>query len=173
MIPALYLAAAYAGPLASHPSLGINEGTCRLNEPGPAIIVSVHGIKDTKGSLKLEVYPSNDDDFLADDNILLNAGKTFRRAVQPVKDGPANILCIRVPAAGAYSVSLLHDRNSNRKFDLSTDGVGFAGNPKLKLSKPRAASARVQAGAGLTEISITLNYRTGLLRMGPVSHEGR
>lgn len=170
---AVYLAASVGAPLASHPSLGINEGRCRPNEPGPALIVSTHGLKDTRGSLKLEVYPSNDDDFLEDDNILLNAGKTFRRTVQQVKENQANVICIRVPTAGAYSVLLLHDRNSNRKFDLSIDGIGFPGNPKLKLSKPRAAAARVQAGAGLTQINITLNYRTGLLRVGPVSNEGR
>jgi len=169
----IYLAAAAGAHLASNPNLGIAEGRCRPNEPGPALMVSARGLKDLQGSVKVEVYPSNDQDFLADDNILLNAGKTFRRAVQPVKSSKTNTLCIRVPSPGYYSILLLHDRNNNRKFDLSTDGVGFAGNPKLRLAKPRAASARAQAGPGLTQLDILLNYRTGLLSMGPIDRESR
>ncbi len=169
----IYLAAAVGTYLSSNPNMGIAEGRCRPNEPGPALIVSAEGLKDLQGSLKLEVYPSNDQDFLADDNVLLNAGKTFRRVVQPVKGRKNNILCIRVPVAGAYSILLLHDRNNNRKFNLSSDGVGLPGNPKLKLSKPRASVARVQASTGLTHVNILLNYRSGLFSMGPVAHESR
>ena len=71
-------------------------------------------------------------------------------------------LCIRVPGPGAYSVALLHDRNSNRKFNWTIDGIGFAGNPRLGWSKPKASATRVQAGPGLTRVPVILNYRSGL-----------
>ena len=77
-------------------------------------------------------------------------------------------LCIRTPGPGAYTLSLLHDRDSNRKFALSIDGIGFPNNPRLGLSKPKAAALRFQTGPGLTPISIRLNYRRGLLSFGPL-----
>jgi uncharacterized protein (DUF2141 family) len=165
----LALLAAAAPLIPSSPTLGIAEGRCRPDERGPAVVVEVLGLKDRTGLLKLEVYPSNDADFLADDNILIMAGKAFRRVEQRIPpNGPVR-LCIRVPAAGAYSLSLLHDRNTDRRFSLSSDGIGFTGNPKLGWSKPKAASARLNAGPGLTPTGILLNYRRGPFRFAPLS----
>ena len=68
-----------AATIPSTPDLGKAEGRCRSSEPGPAFIVNVSGLRDRTGNLKLEVYPATDEDFLADDNVLVAAGKTFRR----------------------------------------------------------------------------------------------
>jgi uncharacterized protein (DUF2141 family) len=151
-----------AAIIPSSPDLGKAEGQCRPSEPGPALLVDVVGLKDRKGNLKLEVYPANDHDFLQDDNVLLSQGKVFRRVETPVPASDPIEMCIRVPGPGAYSVMLLHDRDRNRKFGWSEDGVGFAGNPKLGWSKPKAARAEVVAGPALTRLSIVLNYRHGL-----------
>lgn len=152
---------ALAGPnVLSTPDLGKAEGRCRADEPGPAILVEPAGLKDRAGLLKLEVYPANDYDFLRDDNLLINEGKVFRRVeVSAAATGP---ICVRVPGPGAYALVLLHDRDSNRKFGFSVDGVGFSGNPHLGWSKPKVAGARIQAGAGITHARIVLNYRRGL-----------
>ena len=99
----------------SSPSLGIAEGRCRAGEPGPAFLINVVGLKDRGGTMKAELYPANDNDFLADDNILINAGKTFRRVVIDVPSSGNVQLCIRAPSAGTYGLSLLHDRDGNRK----------------------------------------------------------
>lgn len=161
-----------AGIMRSTPSLGIAEGTCRPDEQGPAFMVTVRGLKDRLGDLKLEVYPANDKDFLADDNILLSQGKIFRRVVAAVPArGPVK-LCIRVPRPGAYDLSLLHDRDGNHKFSLSVDGIGFSGNPKLRWSKPRASEARIMAGSGITSTQIILNYRKSLFAFGPIGKTG-
>lgn len=163
--PALLIASQI---IASSPTLGVAEGRCRPQESGPAFLVTVVGLKDRRGSLKLELYPANDADFLADDNVLVSAGKPFRRVEVPVPQvGPVQ-LCIRAPYAGTFALSPLHDRIGNRKFDLSADGVGFGGNPALRLSKPKAASASVDAGPRPTSTSIVLNYRRGLLSFGPI-----
>ncbi|WP_059151166.1 DUF2141 domain-containing protein [Novosphingobium barchaimii] len=157
---ALPLAAAAA--VASTPDLGKAEARCRPGESGAAFTVEVEGLKDRTGNLKLEVYPANDRDFLADDNKLVGAGKTFRRVEIPVPaSGPVR-LCVRVPRPGTYAVSLLHDRDQDRKFNWKVDGIGFAGNPRLFLGKPRAASASANAGGAPTRLSIVLNYRRGL-----------
>lgn len=165
------LVAAAAAIMPSTPDLGKAEGMCRPNEPGPAVIVEVRGLKDRSGHLKLEMYPANDKDFLADDNILISEGKTFRRVETPVpKKGPVE-LCIRAPGPGVYALSLLHDRNSDRRFNLSRDGIGFPNNPHLGWSKPKAEVASVAVGAGLTRISITMQYRSGLFSFRPLKNE--
>ena len=160
--------AAAAAQIESSPDLGKAEAHCGPNDAGPAVLITVTGLKDRKGLLRAELYPDNDRDFLGDDNILVNAGKVFRRVEIAVPAAGAVQLCLRTPGAGSYTVSLLHDRDANRKFGLSSDGVGFPHNPRLGLSKPKAADARLVAGTGITYTSIRLNYRKGLLSFGPL-----
>ncbi|MFC0588646.1 DUF2141 domain-containing protein [Novosphingobium aquiterrae] len=162
---------ARAGPLIpSTPDLGKAEGRCRAGESGPALLVNVAGLKDRKGNLKLEVYPSNDEDFLADDNILVSAGKTFRRVEMAVPATGNVQVCVRIPGPGTYSISLLHDRDANRKFGLSVDGIGFTGNPKLGMRKPKAAATRLSVSSGgVSQTTIVMNYRKGLMSFGPLS----
>ena len=167
----LPLLAAGATPVAyppSSPDLGKAEGRCRPNEDGPALMVEVKGLKDRVGRLKLEVYPSNDEDFLKDDNILIGEGKTFRRVETEIPQTGSAVLCVRIPGPGNYSVTVLHDRDSNRKFGLSIDGIGFTNNPRISWSKPKAAATRIVAGAGITRTAIVMNYRKGLLSFGPI-----
>lgn len=161
-VAALLPLLAAAAPIPSTPDLGKAEGRCRANESGPAFLVNVKGLKDRSGKLKLEVYPANDKDFLADDNILVAAGKTFRRVEVDVPNSGTPVLCVRVPAAGRYGVTVLHDRDSNRKFGWRVDGIGFASNPKLGLSKPKVAKAGASAGTTPTRIDIVMNYQRGL-----------
>ena len=162
------LALAAQGAIASSPSLGMAEGRCRPNEPGPAFSISVLGLKDRAGSLKLELYPSNDADFLADDNVLINAGKAFRRVVVSVPASGVPQLCIRAPEPGPYSLVLLHDRDDNRKFNFTSDGIGFPGTPHLGWSKPKAAAVRATVGTGLSSLNIVMQYRTGIASFGPL-----
>lgn len=165
---AIGTALAGAAPyLPSRPDLGKAEAQCRPDETGPAVLVLVTGLKDREGRLKVELYPANDQDFLADDNVLLMAGKTFRRveiAVPP--SGPVQ-LCMRIPGPGDYALIVLHDRDSNRRFGLSSDGVAFSGNPKIGLSKPKAAAVTFVAGHGFTTQTVRMNYRRGLFGFGP------
>ena len=158
-----------AGPaLQSSPDLGKAEGRCRAGESGPALLIEATGMKDRSGNMKLEVYPGNDQDFLADDNVLVAAGKTFRRVEVPTPQSGAVVLCVRLPGPGLYAVSVLHDRNMDRRFQWKIDGIGFSGNPHLGWSKPKAGSARVAVnGGGVSKISVMMNYKKGL-GVGPL-----
>lgn len=155
-------ALAVSAIMASTSMLGMAEGACRPAETGPGFDVFVEGLKDRQGSLRLELYPANDTDFLADDNLLIAAGKTFARVVITPPSTGAVTMCIRAPRPGRYALSLLHDRNSDRKFNLSSDGIGFAGNPRIGWSKPKARQASAVTGAEITRIAIRMNYRRGL-----------
>ncbi len=153
-----------AGPaLKSSPDLGKAEGRCRPGEGGPALLVEAVGMKDRSGQMKLEVYPANDQDFLADDNVLIAAGKTFRRAESATPQAGPVVLCVRIPGPGTYAVSVLHDRNMDRRFSWKIDGIGFSANPHLGWSKPRASASRVIVnGGGVSKISVVMNYKHGL-----------
>lgn len=151
-----------AAAIASSPDLGIAAGRCAAIETGPAFLVDVDGLKDREGRLKLELYPANARDFLADDNILVAAGKPFARVDMPTPlAGPVR-LCIRAPGAGHYALMLLHDRNGNHKFELSSDGVGFSRNPHLGWGKPAVDHVSIEAGNTPRPLTIILNYRHGL-----------
>jgi len=158
MIGTFLLAAA----IASSPDLGLAAGRCRGLETGPAFIVDVQGLKDRAGRLKLELYPATPHDFLADDNVLVAAGKPFARVDEPTPPLGKAELCIRAPAPGRYTLMLLHDRNGDHRFQLSSDGVGFSNNPKLGWGKPSVERVATEVGNGPRMIAIVLNYRHGL-----------
>ena len=149
---------------------GRNGADCRAAEPGPAVSVSVIGLKDRKGKLILELYPENDADFLQSDKVLIAAGKPFRRVPMSIPSvGPVSI-CIRAPGPGRYALALLHDRDDNGKFGLSGDGVGFANNPKLGFRKPKVKTVALAVGSGVRSISIVMKYRQGL-GIGPIKSQ--
>ena len=157
-----------AAALQSTPALGVEAARCRPHEPGPAILVTVAGLKDRQGRLRAEIYPAVAGDFLADDNVLVAAGKVFRRAVIAVPaTGPAQ-LCLRVPAPGTYALSVVHARSGGHGFSLLHDGIGFASNPRLGHSKPEADEARIVAHAGITPTTVVMNYRSGLFSFAPL-----
>lgn len=170
-LTALFIAAASTAIIPSTPDLGKAEGRCRPGESGPSFIITVNGLKDRKGRIKAELYPDNDTDFLQDDNILVSAGKTFRRVEIDVPPTGDVEVCIRAPAAGSYALTLLHDRDSNRKFGLSVDGIAFPKDPKLGWSKPKAAQADARVGNGPTRIAVTMQYRKGVFSFGPLKQK--
>lgn len=162
------LVAAVTAAAAPVPDYGVVEGQCRPHEKGPALIVTAAGLKDRSGRLRLELYAEKEGEFLADDRDLVRDGKVFRRAVLTVPaEGPVE-LCVRAPHAGTWSVALVHDRAGMKKFKLSSDGIGFGGNPRLGLSKPNAEAAEIDVGPGVTHAAIRLNYRRGLFSFGPL-----
>lgn len=148
---------------------GTDGASCRPGESGPALLAAIGGFKDRTGNVRIELYPpAVDADFLTSSKVLIAAGKTFRRVEIPVPASGDVTLCIRAPHAGDFAVSVLHDRKGDGKFAATSDGAGFGNNPKLGLSKPKAAAATLAVGPGVTETRIVLNYYKGLLSFGPV-----
>ena len=153
----------------SSPELGTADAVCRPGETGPALMIEIVGLKDHQGRLKVEVYPGVAGEFLADDNKLLMAGKTFRRVEGPVPAERTPHVCIRLPAPGRIAVTVLHDRDSNHRFNWQHDGVGFSNNPRLGFTEPTARSVAFDAGPGVTPVRVVMNYRNGVLSFGPIA----
>ncbi|PZR48274.1 MAG: hypothetical protein DI537_59070, partial [Stutzerimonas stutzeri] len=120
------------------------------------------------GTLRLELYPANDQDFLAPDKVLIAAGKPFKRVEQQVPSVEGTTMCIRAPASGRYALSVLHDRDGDGKFGFLRDGVGFSNNPRLGRRKPEAAKVALNVGPGVAQVQIVMNYRRGL-GFGPLA----
>lgn len=151
-----------AAPVPPYAERGRQDADCRANEPGPALRVEVIGLKDTRGMLRVELYPATQQDFLAPDKDLIAAGKPFKRIELPVPRQTNPVLCIRAPRPGAYAIAVVHDRDSNRKFSPFTDGVTAPGNqPNLGRSKPRLANATVTIGSGVLQTRATMQYLRG------------
>jgi uncharacterized protein (DUF2141 family) len=158
---ALAAGLALAAPGAAAQVLGDDAAACTGGQ-GPAILATVTGLKDRQGTLKLELYPPNEADFLAGDDDLARAGKFFRRiTVTPPANGDAAI-CIRVPRPGRYALFLGHDRDGKRKFNFWSDGAGFPSNHKIGRARPKLVDALIDVGPGVTRTVIRAQYLRGL-----------
>lgn len=151
-----------AHPVPPPEQRGRQDADCRASEPGPALRLEVLGLKDQRGMLRLELYPANDEDYLAPAKGLIAAGKVFRRVELAVPPQADPVLCIRAPQAGRYAVALLHDRDGNRKFSPFTDGVTAPGTiPNLGRGRPRASDATVSIGPGVSRATARMQYLRG------------
>lgn len=159
---ALLVAALSIVPLPAQAAVLGDTAACAEGSTSPALLAWFDGLKDRRGKLRLELFPSNDDDFLEDDFELESAGKPFRRIEVATPASGQVALCIKLPRAGRYSFAMIHDRDGKRKFSFSVDGVGFPGNPKLGWGKPKASKAALTLGDGVTEIRVRLNYFKGI-----------
>jgi uncharacterized protein (DUF2141 family) len=158
MVPAA-LALLVALPAAAQ-VLGEDAAACGGGQ-GPAIRATITGIKDRQGTLNLELYPPNEQDFLQGDKKLLAEGKIFRR-VKVVPPGRTATLCIRVPRPGRDALFLGHDRDGKRKFNFWSDGAGFPSNEKLGRARPKLSQALIDVGPGITTTTIRAQYLRGL-----------
>jgi len=129
---------------------------------GPEVGITIQGLKDRRGLIIVELYPANDEDFLADDVKLLAAHKPFRRVERAVPGTGEVTTCIRAASPGRFALVVLHDRNADRRFALTVDGVGLGGNPRLRLARPRASEATISVPPTGIETTIRLNYWRGL-----------
>lgn len=149
-------AASVATPAAAQEILGPDAAACRAGAAGPAALVRIYGFKDRGGTLRVQLYGNNPDDFLA-------KGKKLKRIEVPVAESGDMNVCIDLPSYGQYAVAVRHDRDGNRKSGWN-DGGGFSGNPKISLTnlKPDYEDASFAARQGVTVVDVVMNYRSGL-----------
>lgn len=156
LLPATLLA---TSPLSAE-QIGEDAGVCKSGR-GPAIQVSVEGLKDRKGEMWLELYPATDADYLRPDMDLVAEGKTFRRTRAFLPAAGSIEMCVKVPRPGRYALMLRHNRVGRDKFSFWSDGAGVPGNRSLGRSKPTLDQAAVNAGPGITAVHIKVQYLRG------------
>ena len=135
--------------------LGDNPDACRPGAEGSAALVTVHGFKDRVGRLRVQNYRGTKEEYLVEGHYL------HREEVPVTPDGDIT-LCLPLPGPGDYAIIALHDRDSNGRLSVWSDGIGFSRNPRLGLAKPSADHVVVRFGPGVTPVRIVLNYRHGL-----------
>lgn len=140
--------------------------------PAPAALVEVRGLKDRAGRIRIEVYSDAPGEFLASRKLLQAAGKFFAREEIDVPVAGEPRICVSLPAAGRYTMAVLHDRNADGKLNVFSDGYGFPGNPKLGLDKPPAAKAMFVVSDVTERLEIIMNYWNGL-GASPISGDAR
>jgi uncharacterized protein (DUF2141 family) len=149
LLPLLAAPAMAQGPVVSG-----DTAACRPGADGTAALVSVHGFKDRYGQLRIQNYTGAKDEFLA-------SGKYLRRHDVPMTAGGDMTVCLTLPGPGRYVIVALHDRDSNGKLSVWSDGIGLSNNPHLRLAKPSPEETLVSFGPGVTPVRIVMNYRRG------------
>ncbi|MFZ5705607.1 MAG: DUF2141 domain-containing protein [Pseudomonadota bacterium] len=147
--------------------LGPDAAACTGN--APAILVHVEGLKSRSGMLRVQSYGGNPKHYF-------DKGSYLRRIDVPVPaSGPVDV-CVKLPANGAYAVSVRHDVDGSGKTGME-DGGGMSGNPRLSLldvlfkRKPDPQKVQIEV-AGMTRVSIVMNYVKGG-SFGPVAMAAR
>ena len=141
------LAAQYGQKIANVPT------RCSAGQ-GPAVWVTVSGIKESAGTLRVQSYRATKDEWLA-------KGRWLNRIEAPAKAGSMSF-CMPVPGPGSYAIAVRHDRNGNGKTDIFSDGGAMSNNPSINifnLGKPHYTKVAFDVGQGVKPMSIRMRYR--------------
>lgn len=126
---------------------------CSANS-GPAVWVTISGIKESKGKVRVQSYRGTKADWL-------EKGRWIYRIEAPAKAGTMRF-CMPLPAPGAYGIAARHDINGNGKTDIFGDGGAMSNNPSVNifnLGKPSYKKVLFNVGSGVENISIQMRYR--------------
>ncbi len=133
-------------------TIGNNMAKC-ASGAGPAVKVTVTGIKESSGRIRVQSYNGTKDDWL-------ESGRWLARIEAPAKSGSMTF-CMPVPSSGSYGIAVRHDINGNGKTDLREDGGAMSNNPSINifnLGKPSYKKTAFSVGNGVTSISINMKY---------------
>ena len=120
---------------------------------GPAVRVTVRGVKSSSGTIRLQSYRATKADWL-------EKGKWIHRIEVPARKGNMTF-CMPVPEAGDYGLAARHDVNGNGKTDISQDGGAMSNNPSISifnLGKPSIDKTRFTIDGGVKRMTITMLY---------------
>jgi uncharacterized protein (DUF2141 family) len=160
----LLLAAAVAAPSAAQDILGPDAAACRPGSGRDAVLLTVDGFKNRDGTLRVELWPGNEQDFLRNHHELVAEGKAYQRVTVPVPGNGVAQVCVPLPGPGVYALGAFHSPEGVRKFNYRHDGATFTRNPRVGIfnTKPKASEVAMNFGSGLSEVHVTLNYLKGL-----------
>lgn len=148
------LGLASAAPAAAQYREEIRNDPARCTaSAGPAVMVTVDGIKSTSGKLRVQAYRGTSSDWLA-------KGRWMYRIETSARAGSMTF-CMPVPSAGTYAIAIRHDVNGDGETQISKDGGGMSNNPSINifnLGKPSVSKTAFPVGAGVKSIRIQMKY---------------
>lgn len=120
---------------------------------GPAVRVTVNGIRSSSGVVRVQSYRGTESDWL-------QKGRWISRIEIPARSGTMTF-CMPMPAAGVYGIAVRHDINGNGSTDIRKDGGGMSNNPSINifnLGKPSHTKTAFEVGDGVKAIQIDMKY---------------
>ncbi|BDI59893.1 DUF2141 domain-containing protein [Qipengyuania nanhaisediminis] len=146
-------AAAQASSKSDYRNIIANNMRACAPGAGPAIRVTINGVKASRGTIRAQVYNGTSAEWL-------ETGKWLNRIELPARAGRMTV-CLPVPARGSYAVAVRHDVNGNGSTDLRSDGGAMSNNPSINifnLGKPGVDKTRFAVGDGVRAIAVTMKY---------------
>lgn len=122
-------------------------------DSGPAIKVTVTGIKAGGGTLRVQSYNGNKTDWL-------KKGRWLSRIESEAEAGSMTF-CLPVVSSGIYAVAVRHDVNGNNNTDLFEDGGAMSNDPSINiwnLGKPSYKKTAFTVRDGVEPISVKMKY---------------
>ena len=141
-----------AAPVTYRQEISNNMRACAPGG-GPAVRVTVAGIKSSEGKIRVQSYRGVKSDWL-------ERGKWIHRIEAPAREGNM-VFCMPVPRAGTYGIAVRHDVNGNGSTDITSDGGAMSNNPSINifnLGKPSYRKTAFEIGEGVTSIRINMRY---------------
>jgi uncharacterized protein (DUF2141 family) len=144
--------------------LAVTTGTCLAQSEGVpvvacdqqpySILVTVKNIKDTKGTITIDLHDDNPEKFL-------KSGGKLARLRFPSEKGEMKI-CVPVEKGGVYALALYQDRDSNQKLDktwigLPAEPYGISNDAPMRLGPPKHKDAKFEVTGKLTPVTVTLH----------------
>ena len=120
---------------------------------GPAVMVTVDGVKSSAGRVRVQTYRGIKGDWL-------ESGRWLSRVEAPARAGTMTF-CLPVPRSGTYAVAVRHDVNGNGDTDIRTDGGAMSNNPSINifnLGKPSYTKTAFEVGSGVKSIRVQMRY---------------
>lgn len=131
----------------------ISNNPAKCTGGGPAVKVTINGIKEASGKIRVQSYNGTKADWL-------ESGRWLSRIEAPAKAGSMTF-CMPVTSSGTYGIAVRHDMNGNGKTDLREDGGAMSNNPSINifnLGKPSYKKTAFSVGRGVTSITIDMKY---------------
>ncbi len=132
--------------------IGNDMSKCH-SEAGPAVMVTVDGIKSSQGKVRVQSYRATAEEWLA-------KGRWLNRIEAPARAGTMTF-CMPVPQAGTYGIAVRHDANGNGSTEITKDGGAMSNNPGINifnLGKPSYKKTAFSVGEGVKSIRIQMRY---------------
>ena len=144
---------AAAAPAQAQYNQHLRHDAAKCRGDGPAIRISVTGVKSSQGTLRVQLYRATRADWL-------ETGRWLNRIELPARAGTMSV-CMPAPGPGTYGIAIRHDVNGNDETDLTQDGGGMSNNPSINifnLGKPSYTKVAFRLGQEVKAMTIRMRY---------------